>query len=308
MRLSLALFALVLLVSAGCETGVSQSEDAATSCEGAYFDDGGRCRGANGKFAKKTCCLTPFAERRRDLAAYTCPEEAADGIPVAFVDADSTLRVSRSGSPTANEADDVYLLPFAAARIRELNDEGVLVAIVSNQGGVSKGYTPFEVAEGALVYVASQLNELGARVDYLDFADGYDEFRKPETGMAAKLDELLAEKCGANIDYARSSMTGDAGYKEGSDDVHPDGRPGDDFSNSDRLFAENLGIPFAEPTDAFGWRAWGTYNIHHASELVALLEAIEAEIAELEQSGDDPERLEMLANEVEKNRLVNGLD
>jgi len=227
-------------------------------------------------------------------------------VAVAFFDADSTLRVSKSGTPTANHAQDVNVLPFAATRIAELNEQGFLVAIVSNQGGVAAGYTSFETAEGALAFAAAQYAKLDSQIDYIDFADQKDGFRKPNTGMATHLDGLLQSECGVSIDLSSSFMVGDAGYKKNVDGPHPDGRPADDFSNSDRGFAENLGIPFFEPTDYFDWRHFGFYNIRYQSQLLGMLSAIAEEIGELESNGDDPERLAELQREWESNHEING--
>jgi hypothetical protein len=102
-------------------------------------------------------------------------------------------------------------------------------------------------------------------------------------------------------------MVGDSGYKKGVDGPHPDGRPADDFSNSDRLFAENLNVPFHEPTDYFGWREYDVFNIESQKQLEAFLAEIDAQIADLEESGDDPDLLEALTKEVAGNRKVNGL-
>ncbi len=301
--------ALSLSVVAACSSDPGTTTLDATGCEGAKKDQNGVCRRPNGQFAKKVCCAgpAPFPTARRTLEAFACPAGDAP-IPVAFFDADSTLRISRGGSPTANTPTDVYVLPFAAQKIAELNRDGYLVAVVSNQGGVSSGHTPLEVAEGALVFVGEQLSALGAEIDYLDFSEANDEFRKPNTGMAELLDTQLLEKCGVGIDFEASFMVGDAGYKQNVDGPHPDGRPADDFSNSDRIFAENLGIPFSEPTDYFGWRSYEVFNIRYKSQLLALLTSVDEEIAALEASGDDPERLEALRDEVRDNRRVNDLE
>jgi bifunctional polynucleotide phosphatase/kinase len=214
---------------------------------------------------------------RRNLESWSCRTDG-QATPVAFFDADSTLRVSRiDGKVTATATDDVNVLPMAATRIAQLNGAGYLIAIVSNQGGVSSGNTTYEVAEGALAFTASQLGRLGARIDYFDFAEAYDENRKPQTGMATRLDAALTEECGAGMDLSRSFMVGDSGYKKDEDGPHPDGRPADDFSNADRGFAENLGVPFHEPTDYFGWRNFGVFNIASQTELIELHEAIERE-------------------------------
>lgn len=243
---------------------------------------------------------------RRALDPSSCP--AAGGqARVAFVDADSTLRVSRSGAVTANSIDDVYLLPFAADAIARLNAEGYLVAIVSNQLGASRGYVTAAVAEGALRATAGRLSLLQAQVDYIDFAERTGADRKPGTGMAVRLGELLERTCGSTIDLGGSIMIGDSGYREGVDGPHPDGRPADDFSNADRLFAENLGVAFQEPTDAFGWRDLGVYNVADAAGLEAFLDAIDAEAARLGQTGEDPPRRFELGEEAAAIRLVDGL-
>jgi DNA 3'-phosphatase len=213
--------------------------------------------------------------------------------------------VSKSGSVSANEIDDVNILPFAAETIAKLDDE-FLVAIVSNQGGVADGIISFKVAEGALAFTVAQLDRLGAQVHYFDMADKKDEFRKPETGMALELDRLLIERCGAGIDFERSFMIGDSGFKKGEDGPHPDGRPADDFSNSDRLFAENLDIPFEEPTDRFDWRAFEVFNIAKQAELESFLDAIEKRAKLLEAAGET-DKAGVLRREAERNRIVNGL-
>lgn len=301
-----ALLLTALLAAApGCGDDTGTAESDLTSCDGAYVDDGGRCRRPDGRFARAICCTPSSPTERRNLDAYACPADAE--VPVAFFDADSTLRVSKSGTPTASSAEDVNVLPFAAPYITELQERGYLVAIVSNQGGVAAGITPFEVAHDALVFTASQLTALGGTIDYLDFADQKDEYRKPNTRMGTELEERLVAKCGTAVDWDGSFMVGDAGYKKNVDGPHPDGRPADDFSNSDRLFAENLGIDFSEPTDAFGWRAFGFYNIRYQSQLLGVLEAMQTVVDELRASGDDPERLAELEHEIESIREINAL-
>lgn len=252
-----------------------------------------------------TSCPQVPAERR-DLSAYVCPP-AGTGIKVAFFDADSTLRVSRSGAVTANNGKDVYLLPWVASNIARLNRDGYLVAIVSNQLGISQGRVSAAEAEAALVFTAERISLLGGKVDYIDFAEFDDAKRKPATGMALQLAGLLEETCACSVALAQSMMIGDSAYKKGEDGPSPDGRPADDFSNADRLFAENLGIAFYEPTDFFGWREFDVFNVAKKSQLIAFLGAVDAAASKLRSSGDDPDRLTLLVDEVVSNRLVNGL-
>lgn len=266
-----------------------------TGCAGDVDDDDAAESEANATAALKA---------RRELS-FTCPKGKAP-IKVAFFDADSTLRVSKQNAVTANAVDDVDVLPFAAKFIKARSKEGFLVAVVSNQGGVAAGKTTFEIAEGALLTTAKKLSKLGGRVNYIDFAEAEDDNRKPERGMADRLDTALKQKCGRGIDFELSTMTGDSGYKKDKDGPHPDGRPADDFSNSDRLFAENVGIPFAEPTDAFGWREFGVYNVLGERELLPFLDKISARAKELRKAGDSAAADDLEA-EVAANRKVNAL-
>ncbi|MBI2892738.1 MAG: HAD-IIIA family hydrolase [Deltaproteobacteria bacterium] len=243
---------------------------------------------------------------RQDLSTWTCRPDGAPQ-PVAFFDADSTLRVSKSGSVTADYPGDVNILPFVARKIAELGELGYLVAVVSNQGGVGSGHQSYEDAEGALAFTVAQLGRLGARVHYFDFAEAYDEFRKPQPGMGARLDGMLTTRCGAGVDLARSLMIGDSAYKKNVDGPSPDGRPADDFSSSDRLFAQSFGVWFAEPLDAFGWRAFGVTNIATEAELYAFVDAIEAEALRMDEAREDPARALALHREAAAIRGVNGL-
>jgi DNA 3'-phosphatase len=244
---------------------------------------------------------------RRDLCSWRCRTDGAPQ-PVVFFDADSTLRVSKQGSVTANDPEDVNILPFVAGQIAELDRQGYLVAIVSNQGGIASGHETYADAEGALSFTISQLDRMGARVHYFDFAEASNGDRKPGTGMGTRLDGLLQTYChGPGIDLHRSMMIGDSAYKKNVDPPSPDGRPADDFSNADRLFAVGLGIPFEEPTDAFGWRAYEVYNIAIQGELIAMLDAMSTEAQHLEETGREPLRAASLRNEVTILRSIDGL-
>lgn len=183
-------------------------------------------------------------------------------IKVAFFDADSTLRVSQSGSVSANSVTDVLLLPFMKTKLLNLLDENFLIYIVSNQGGVSSGIITCDIAEGALMHTMQLLKEAGSLkkdvIHGFDFAENNDQFRKPGIGMAQKLERELKKLYGprASIDKSQSIMVGDSAFKKNVD-IKPDGTMGTHFSNSDRLFAENYGVKFIEAAVFFGWRSYG---------------------------------------------------
>lgn len=206
--------------------------------------------------------------RRRFAPSYRAP---ADGkIKVAFFDADSTLRVSLSGSVSANGPRDVKLLPWVGPKLRELASAGYLIVIVSNQNGIPR-HVSLENSDAALNYAVELIRAEGGEAHYYDFAEKRNGDRKPGIGMASRLEQRLREQYGASaaIDKSASYMVGDSAYKKG--DTRPGGKPGAHFSNSDRLFAEAYGIPFHEPTDFFGWRRHGIDVFTKASEVDAFL-------------------------------------
>ena len=202
--------------------------------------------------------------RRKFAPSYTPPSDGK--IKVAFFDADSTLRVSLSGSVSANGPRDVKLLPWVGPKLRQLAAEGYLVVIVSNQNGIPR-HVSLEDSDAALNYAVELIRAEGGEVHYYDFAEKRNADRKPGIGMASRLEQRLREQFGpsATLDKSASYMVGDSAYKKG--DARPDGRPAGHFSNSDRLFAEAYGIPFHEPTDFFGWRRHGIDVFTKAAEV-----------------------------------------
>jgi DNA 3'-phosphatase len=144
-----------------------------------------------------------------------------------------------------------------ARKLRKLSAQGYLIYIVSNQGGIQKGFVTCETADAALRYTMQKVREDGGVVHGYDFAENDDEFRKPKTGMPMALEQALKDRFGkdAAIDKKASFMVGDAAYTK--DDTTPAGKPGTHFSNTDRLLAVNYGIPFQEASVFFGWRNFG---------------------------------------------------
>jgi len=217
----------------------------------------------------------------RQQLAPSYQRQGSGPIKVAFFDADSTLRVSLSGSVSANGPRDVALLPNVGATLKRLVDEGYLIAIVSNQSGVEFGHVSLEDADRALQYTAELVRQAGGDVHWVDFAEAKGDRRKPDIGMARDLETFLVEKFGkdATIDKDASIMVGDSAYKKG--EPRPDGGVGKDFSNSDRLFAEKLGVAFREPVDFFGWRALGVDGFENIAALDAFRARREADARDL---------------------------
>lgn len=191
-------------------------------------------------------------------------------VKIAFFDADSTLRVAPSGSVSANGPTDVAILPLMTAKLQKLQADGYLLAVVSNQAGIAAGYVTFDTANGALRHALSQLSRLGVQFHYYDFAEANDENRKPDLGMARRL-AAKVEELGKKVDWDSTIMVGDSAWKKGVD-VEPDGTPGEDVSNADRLFGENMaktfgGVKFYHPRNFFAWVRYGVRNFENFKTL-----------------------------------------
>lgn len=224
---------------------------------------------------KEVICAS---ETRRSVRQDLFVLPANGAIKVAFFDADSTLRVSKSGSVSANNPTDVRLLPNVAKALANLQKSGYLIYIVSNQNGVGSGVISCETAEGALRYTIEELFKNGGTVHGYDFAENADQFRKPGTGMADALEAKLKKIYGplVFIDKKQSIMVGDSAFKKAKEPSDSDLRwnaktlaivPGTHFSNADRLFAQAVGIHFIEATDFFGWRKYDIDVIETSQEL-----------------------------------------
>lgn len=215
--------------------------------------------------------------KRRMLTGFHPDQQK---VKVAFFDADGTLRRSKSGTLVVRSREDIELLPFVASKLGDLHDEGYLIAIVSNQGGIPK-HTTVEQTESLFASTVSELWVRGGPVHYFDFAENYDNDRKPHTGMAERMEGILAALPGGPflLDKENSFMVGDAGYTPL--DVTPEGTPGMDFSNSDRLFAENYGIEYRPPEQFFEWNRFGFSQAYqNTGDANKALDAVSEEVDE----------------------------
>ena len=179
-------------------------------------------------------------------------------VPVAFIDADSTLRVSKRGKPAPNSPEDVMIIPGTGKQLKQLIAKKYLLVIISNQGGVESGFLSLSQANLALAEtVQAYWKNSNIFFCYYDFAEKRDHNRKPQTNMATRFENKLNEH-GYKIDWNNSFMIGDAGWKKDKD-LRPNGLPGKDHSNSDRLFAENImkkhkNFKFHHAADFFQWQ------------------------------------------------------
>ncbi len=131
--------------------------------------------------------------------------------PAVFVDRDGVIN---GDGDYVNSEEDFAFLPGSAEAIRQLNDSGLPVIVVTNQGGVALEYTTVEELDAIHAKMASALRSAGAHVDAIYAALAYPEgtipelrlespYRKPGTGMLYQAGDDLA------LDLSRSFLIGD---------------------------------------------------------------------------------------------------
>ena len=89
-------------------------------------------------------------------------------------------------------------MPEAREAVKWLNEEGILVAVVTNQSGIGRGFYSHGEYEDFMAAMTSQLQEVGAHLDAVYFCPHLPEddcdCRKPRPGMILRgLRELNAD-------------------------------------------------------------------------------------------------------------------
>lgn len=111
--------------------------------------------------------------------------------PAAFLDRDGVLNFDR-GYP--HRPDQIDWIAGAAAAVRLLNRRGYRVFVVTNQGGVARGYYGEQDVRALHRWMADRLAESGARVDAFYYCPHHPtegvppyriacDCRKPRPGM-----------------------------------------------------------------------------------------------------------------------------
>lgn len=173
--------------------------------------------------------------------------EVTSSTKIAAFDLDSTLIARKSGATFAqSSADWRWFNQATPAKLAELAGQGYKLCVFSNQGSI-KGALDGKAKEKVeammdLVYADLQARSKGVEVPLQVFLAPSmtpgDPCRKPATGMW----QHMVTHCndGLQPDLKASFFVGDA---DGSAGAH---------SDSDRKFAEAIGIPFKTPADLFG--------------------------------------------------------
>jgi D-sedoheptulose 7-phosphate isomerase/D-glycero-D-manno-heptose 1,7-bisphosphate phosphatase len=138
-------------------------------------------------------------------------EGPVTGRPGILLDRDGTIIVDYH---YVGHIERVQFIPGAIEAIRRFNQAGIPVAIVTNQGGVSRGFYPESNVHLVHDYIDSELAKHGAHIDLFLYSpfhpDGSvrqyardDWWHKPDPGMACQAAESLF------LDLHKSVVVGD---------------------------------------------------------------------------------------------------
>jgi bifunctional polynucleotide phosphatase/kinase len=189
---------------------------------------------------------------------------------IAAFDLDSTLITSASGRTFSRDASDwKWWDSSVPGRLKELHAEGFLVAVISNQGGISLKPNP-KTVKSDQKRLADFKTKVTAVFNHLDFpisiyaATSRDLYRKPRTGMWSELLEDYDVENAESIDLENSVFVGDAGGREAVAGGVKDHSCVDRFVKIPsrallittilslcRDFAANVGLPFRTPEEYF---------------------------------------------------------
>ncbi len=143
---------------------------------------------------------------------FRTPGRRFEGLPAAFLDRDGVIN---NNGHYVNSVADFELLPGAAAAIRRLNEAGVPVVVITNQGSVALEYLTrdelgriHDKMDDLLAAEAAHVDAVYAALAYpggkIPELDAKSKYRKPEPGMIERARDDLG------IDLAGSFMVGDA--------------------------------------------------------------------------------------------------
>ncbi|MCP5090592.1 MAG: HAD family hydrolase [Gammaproteobacteria bacterium] len=127
-------------------------------------------------------------------------------IKAAFLDRDGTINVDQG---YVHRREDWQFTDRAIEALSLLRDYGFVIAVVTNQSGIARGFYSAEDVAALHEYVQQQCLRAGTRIDAFAICPHLPEdgcsCRKPGTGMARR----VAQAVGVEIDYASSWAVGD---------------------------------------------------------------------------------------------------
>lgn len=159
---------------------------------------------------------------------------------ILFADLDDTLIETISNETFPKGIWDMKLKFDVLDKIKELKPS--FLFIVSNQGGIEKGFVNehhFRAKLGFIVHSIEEYCDIAVDYYYCSSNDKDDENRKPNCGMLERAISDYYDHYDINFIWDKSEMLmiGDAS-----------GKPGQ-FSDSDKKTAENFGIDYLDVED-----------------------------------------------------------
>lgn len=155
---------------------------------------------------------------------------------VLFCDLDGTLIETLSGETFPKGVWDMKFKFDILDAIKQLSPNYLF--IVSNQGGIEKGFVNEESFFTKQNYITTSIAEylkmpkLCVKAEYCRFNDPNNPFRKPNISMLVAFSPRIGD-----IDNSEILMIGDASGLEGQ------------FSDSDKKTAENFGIDYMDVSE-----------------------------------------------------------
>lgn len=102
-----------------------------------------------------------------------------------FLDLIGTIIKTKSGKPFPEDTNDWEFISGVLPSIKRFSDQGYIVCIISNEGGIELGHTTKQLVEARLHSIRVEVEDYirtDVNIAYCPSMDGYD--RKPNPGMA----------------------------------------------------------------------------------------------------------------------------
>lgn len=160
---------------------------------------------------------------------------------ILFADLDGTLIKTKSGETFPKGIWDMEIRFDVLSAIKEINPQ--VICIVSNQGGIEKGFINKDSFESKLKYLRWAIKEYtGAKLVYGKYCSSNregDYYRKPNLGMLKECCNDINTWFSSEITVRKEDclMIGDASGKVGQ------------YSDTDKKTAENFGIDYMDVND-----------------------------------------------------------
>lgn len=121
-----------------------------------------------------------------------------------FLDRDGTLIEERN---YLHRPEEVAFFPGAAAALRQLQDNGFKLILITNQSGVGRGYFTLEDVERVHEHLRRELAKAGVRIDEIYVAPEAPD--TPSRGRKPSPQFLFDARDAFGLDLARSYVVGD---------------------------------------------------------------------------------------------------